>query len=849
MFSHITDLTRNLLWTRGGTVWAYWRLQAMPYPYRSESSKTAVRTMHAALLRAVRGEALLFGFAASADPAQYVQAMIEGVDLEERPEWVAECEATLDTLEGYDLGARAYWLAVPLSNNGATRITEPLRSGYAQVKDSLAIARTGPSQLQVALRRKQADEIRKALPAGFKASPASVAEMVWVNLHAQQRGLFKDHPIPQASDGMDSASSMGAPSNLPAPIIDPAGSSDLSSRRPMTPWDVLNRRYLKVTNSETMESSYQVMMVVADTPNGGVAFPGGEWLGSIDSTGQLVDWAQRLTIRSREEVTAKNRRANNQLLDQNFQREGENTGGTLGGQLALAADQLAEYQHIIDTDQLEVEAQSTTILAVGAPTPEAAKDAARDVAKWYAGSEFKVVADPSAQEELWWAMMPGAPTTKVVQQYGQITTAFNLAAAVPMISPELGDRKGSLLGLEISSSRYSPVLIDIEASATADASPAIAFIGELGSGKSVTMKKLALDAVDRGATLTVIDRTEIGEWASAVAGIEGHVIVSMSKDAQNSIDPLRLFPPAIAGRVTRKFLGALLNIAPMSRQGVLLAEVTSERYVRDHGLNNLAAVIAHLRVLAGDKSDPTRSETAEEIAGLMSVIANEDIAAAVFDPTLPTIDLGSRAIVFLTSLLELPRKDELVNAHLFHGMPVEKIFGRAAFALMTAIARVRCFSDRDNLGVFAADEAHALTASAEGVDELKLFVRDGRKHLASLLIGSHDPGEGAEGDFGDEVLRGLIKCRILLRHTDKTLAIRGLRYVLNLEADSPVDAELVDLITTDTSPRVGSEVPEHRRGEAMMRDFAGRVGRLKVLLPAQADRAARITTTPKAMAA
>lgn len=844
MFSQVTDLTRNLMWTRGGTVWAMWRLQAMPYPYRSDDSKAGVRTMHAALLRAVRGEALLLSFAASADPAQYVEAMIDGIDLEQHPAWVAECEATLDTLEQYDLGARAYWLAVPLSNDGANRFAEPMRSGFAQVKDTLAIARSGPSPTQVAMRRKQADEIRKALPGGFKASPASVAEMVWVNLHAQQRGLYIDRPIPQASDGME-LTDLGAPSSLPAPVIDPCGSADMSSKRPMTPMDVLNRRYLKVTNPDTMEASYQVMMVLADTPNGGVAFPGGEWLGSIDSSGRLVDWAQRLTIRSREEVTAKNRRANTQLNDQEFQREGENTGGTLGGQLAIAASQLAEYQSIIDTDQLEVEAQSTTIFAVGAPTPGAAKDAARDVMKFYASSEFKVVAEPSAQEELWWAMMPGAPTTRVVQQYAQITTAFNLAASVPLISPELGDRKGALLGLEISSSRYTPVLLDIEASATADASPAIAFVGELGAGKSVAMKKCALDAVDRGATLTAIDRTEVGEWAAAVAGIDGHVIVDMSKRAQQSIDPLRLFPAETAGRITMKFLGALLNIAPMSRQGVLLAEVLTPSYVLEYNLTDLAAVIAHLRAIAADRVDANRSETAEEIAGLMNVIASQDFAAAVFNPDLPTVDLTAPAIVFLTALLELPRKDELVNAHLFHAMPLTKIFGRAAFALMTAIARVRCFSDPTTLGVFAADEAHALTSSPEGEDEVKLFVRDGRKHKGCLLIGSHD----SEGDFGDETLRGLIKCRVLLRHTDRTLALRGLRYVLNQEPGTPVDPELVSLITTDTSPIVGSDVPVHRRGEALMRDFAGRVGRVKVLLPAQADRARRITTTPTAVAA
>ena len=836
MFSHITDLTRNLMWTRGGTVWAMWRLQAMPYGFRSDKAKGDIRTVHAALLRAVRGEALLLSFAASADPSQTVQAMLEGVDLEENPSWVAECLATLDTLEGYDLGARGYWLAVPLANDGASRITEPIRSGVAHVKDTLAVPRTGPSPLQIALRHRQADEIRKAIPSVFKPTPASVAEMAWVNLHAQQRGLYLDKPIPEPTDGLERLD-LGAPSALPAPIIDPCGSSDLPKRRPMTPLDVLTRRYLKITNSDTMKSSYQVLMVLAGVPNGGVAFPGGEWLGRLDECGRVVDWAQRLTIRSREDVAAKNRRANTKLNDQAFHQEGANNGGTLGGQLALAASQLAEYQGIIETDQLEVEAQSTTIFAVGADSADEAKDAARDVITHFANSEFRVVAEPSAQEALWWSMLPGAPTTRVIGEYAQITTANNLAAAVPVICPELGDLQGSLVGLEISTSRVSPVLLDIAAASLADASPAVACCGELGAGKSVFLKKLAGDGVDRGGDLTAIDRTRVGEWGTAVQNIPGNVVVDISERATHSIDPLRLFPEREAARITMSFLSALLNIAPMSTHGVLLNRVLDPAYMRQHDLADLGAVIAHLTQIDNPE--------ASEIAGRMEVISTKDFGRAIFDSTLPVVDLGAPALVFLTALMELPRRDELNNKHLFDQMSLAKVFGRAVFALLAAIARERSFADPTRLGIFAVDEAHAVTSSPEGVEEVKLFIRDGRKHNASLLIGSHDP----EADFGDEVLRGLIKCRVLMRHTDENLAMRGLRWVLGQPSDAEVDPDLVAMITQNTSPLVGGKVPVHRRGEAMMRDFAGRIGRVKVLLPAQEERARVITTTPDAVAA
>src|SRR5690606_30701018 len=144
-------------------------------------------------------------------------------------------------------------------------------------------------------------------------------------------------------------------SAIPSPVIDPCGQSDTDGRRPkpLGPNDILKRRYLKITNPDTGAASYQTMLVLADTPDGGVRFPGGEWLGRLDESGVLVDFAQRITIRTREEVTSKNRRANANLEGQLVQRQGENRAGA-GSQLSHAAYDLAEYQSLMDNDKLEV---------------------------------------------------------------------------------------------------------------------------------------------------------------------------------------------------------------------------------------------------------------------------------------------------------------------------------------------------------------------------------------------------------------------------------------------------------------------------------------------------------------
>src|SRR5659263_108855 len=149
MRSQITALHRNLLWTRAGTCWAIWRMTPLPYGYRTDDKKAEVRAAHTALLRVLRGEALLLGVGATTDPASVVERMIRDVDLDKRPQWAQECEATLDALEGIELGARTFWLCVPLRNPGASKVAEPWRAATTGLRDSLGMARSGPPARQI----------------------------------------------------------------------------------------------------------------------------------------------------------------------------------------------------------------------------------------------------------------------------------------------------------------------------------------------------------------------------------------------------------------------------------------------------------------------------------------------------------------------------------------------------------------------------------------------------------------------------------------------------------------------------------------------------------------------------
>ncbi|HJT78470.1 MAG TPA: ATP-binding protein, partial [Gemmataceae bacterium] len=403
----------------------------------------------------------------------------------------------------------------------------------------------------------------------------------------------------------------------------------------------------------------------------------------------------------------------------------------------------------------------------------------------------------------------------------------------PFISTELGDNKGILLGLNISSGRPSPVYLDLESTVVdQNASPAFAIAGELGAGKTLLLKKVSSQLVDRDGRMIAIDRTAQGEWAALADQITEATTVNVATPTV-SLDVLRLFPGPAGARIAQSCLTALFNAAPSSPQGRLLADVLDPAWLSAHGVNSLGQLDQHLQ---GNRDLPG----SDELASTLRAFSRKDFGRVLFDPDLPTLRLDSRAIVFLTAGLQLPSREELLHEHLFRQMRLERVFGRALYALIMGLVRHVAFADPSEMVAVALSEAHHITSSPEAADEVIELIRDGRKHKAAAMLDSHDP----LADFGDETLRGLIPTRLVGRQSDKNLARNSLEW-LGLDPD---DDQLVQLLTSGTSPvnPVTGEVPPERRGEALMRDSKNRYGLVKILAPNDPRRRRAVMTTPPA---
>lgn len=822
----------HLMWTRTGTIWATWRLQGHPHGYGTEELQYLVLGQHQALFQALRGEALLIGLCATTDPVDIVDKMLDGVDIREQPTWAEECALTLDSLEEISLGERAFWLAVPLAaGNWHTRLRAIWRAGIEQFREQLALPRTVPSPGEVSGAMAAAKEIENRIPADFNARPATVAEQVWMALHSQHRGLDIDTSVPESDSavGIEEVPATQLPTAMPNPWLDEGGQSDLSPSE-LKRFLPFNRRYLKVQSPHSDAPSYQVMQAVVGGPKGGWLMPGVEWISRVEQYELDVDWAIRLTVTSAEAVKRRNKRAEEQLLDQVDQQAGTLAITGSGSDLAQVAESLAAYHASLNASDKEVEVQATVIYAVGGPTPEIAQARARYIAADYKASDFLLEAPLGGQEELWWGMQPGVPMSRIVRDLSQITTGREFASGLPIVSSALGDDRGIRLGDNITTGRHTPILIDLHGNIRADSSGSFGVVAELGAGKSVLLKSIAGDVLDRGGRIVALDRTVAREYATFAESLSGktvHVVDLL--EPEWSLDPLRVLGPRKGARMVQSLFALLLGIQTMDTRGVQLSGLLEADYMEAHQITSLGALMKHLTQLG------EQNAIAAELLGLIRVVASKDFGAVLFDAEIPALDLAADAIVFTTHGLSLPDRSEVENEHLFKQMPIEKIVGRAMYAMLAQLTREVCFMDRGQFALAIFDETHHISASRDGVAELQTFFRDGRKHGAAAAVGSHDPH-----DFGDEVTRGLIPIRFVMRQRDETLAKRAVEWL-----GLPVDQRMIREVMTDLSP-IGPDrkVPAERRGEGLMRDVRGRYGKFRKTLPARAERRQAVLSTP-----
>ena len=123
-------------------------------------------------------------------------------------------------------------------------------------------------------------------------------------------------------------------------------------------------------------------------------------------------------------------------------------------------------------------------------------------------------------------------------------------------------------------------------------------------------------------------------------------------DPQLSLDPIRVFGLGVGTPIAQSFLNRLLGFKPMSEMGVLLDDVLVADYMAKHEMKALGDVLTHLSSLEGD--------AAKQLAQRMRLFARKPYGRAIFDASIPPLDLSSRAIIIRTHTLQLPLSHKFI---------------------------------------------------------------------------------------------------------------------------------------------------------------------------------------------
>ncbi|WP_432095621.1 ATP-binding protein [Streptomyces sp. bgisy100] len=836
----IRHVANNLVFTTHGTTWAIWRVAAANYSHAPATAKKRRLKALESLFKSLTGEPMLMSLCPQVDPIAVVRAMVADVDLKKSPRYERLGHAVLDQLENMELTGRTDWLAIPLpalSRKDAAGAA--FSAAKAEVALQLGLMPSPVTTNEIERRTEQARRMHAQWPTGVSMRPATEAEILWIYGHSARRGLAE----PFLPDGTE-AKVRGRGRTVAAlgNVLIAEGGADFHDRN-AAPGNPFERRFVQV--SSEWGDSYQALLALSEMPEA-FALPGAAYLQQLDDLAYPVDWTARLVITPGAKAEAKTRKRARHLKAQAAEYQGDPAGPPA----ALAKNEADndEFRDRLTTSAREVEIRAMVTLAVWGTTTDEAQDRAVALASDFGATDYTFARPVGEQTNLWHAMQPGCRTPRVMTGYAQYLLAGDFAMAMPWCGSQLGDERGGLFGLQLASGGARPVMVDPARGPRENASASMAFIGELGAGKSVGLKSAVYNVLARGhqpgkphsrGRAVIVDRTKEEEWARFAKACPGTTqVIRIDQSAEVSLDPLRLFvkdSPKVAARFCESFLTLLLGVKPMDLEGVALSEAVQA--VLESPKPSMRALIEEL-IRRGDEDTPARN-----LARKLKAVARKDLAAVVFDDQLPVVDTArADSVVFLVNSLALPKKSELASDHRIERLEFEKVLGRALMYLIAAVARETVMRHKEEFGVAVFDECWWLTSSDEGLELLLELMRDGRKHNAAAYVGSHDPDDVGPADSEKgAIIRGLIPHRLLFRQTTRALASRGLEF-LGVDA---TDTDLLDLVTTGLSPL---DLPEEeklaRAGECLYRDLAGRIGLMKVLIPMDEAIHRVIHTTP-----
>ena len=802
----VRGIDGHLVWGADGTVWACFEVEPFPYPHRSVRDAREIHTRTVGALLCLPDQSLILSIARSLSRDELEQRIRGSVDPVRAPGWAAVARRTASRLVSEPVYERQWFLIVRLADAGGGRwMMDRIRAAAAEVGSVFGAPSPPPGRSRATVAISQADGLAEQLSQHLRLRRLDPYQVGWLYERAVLRGLV-DPPLPHPDERIE----------RPSVVRLDRDAVYFEGGRRSDPGRLSHWRYLTVEHPDH-GIGHQAFSCLAETP-AAWTFPygSGEWLFHLDD--QLpfpVDWAVRVETIDNQAARRRALRAKRNLVGQLTEPGGDPAGPATT--LAAAAGAVDEHRSRLESNPALPAFRATTIVALAHRQLEVLERRAAILESTFRAAEHNFYRPTGAQLACFTAMLPGSAAPSIVKEYAQDLLPDGLASAMPFAGSGVGDPGGMLVGASLDGLYPRPVFLDpAHGPRDLNRSGSLAAIGELGVGKSFLAKTLAYNTVAMGGQVVTVDRTEIGEYARLADVMPGAVqVVEISAEAEVCLDPFQVFDSdELRLRYGVGFITLLTATPPGSAAGTYCyraAQHTLERTGQTGETARLTDVIDDLEAAGGP---------GVEVADKLRALSQISYGRLVFGDTGPAADLDADYVCFHIPGLKLPRRDTIRDDQL-----PEELLGQAVLYLVAAFSRRVLFRHSDRFAALLLDEAHAVTASAQGQALVMELIRDGRKHFAAVWAFSQLATDFTDGAGGEDI-DSLLGYRVVFRQSPQTADL-ALRF-----------------LGSDTRDDNNETVTSLGTGECLLRDPGGRLGLVRITEPDDPAVLNAFSTTP-----
>ncbi len=652
------------------------------------------------------------------------------------PTWRIEIEAELDRLSQYDLTERTFWLMVDIGDarppRGRGNWLARLRA-MAGVPGAARASWIDHDEVQSAT----AGVIAGA-PRSLALRPATAGEIVEI----LSRIPGADPGPPPAEDDWAHLSATNGCAG--AVEVGPGAVEGASAwRLAQADWTEPTRG---IALARTDDGSVAHLSAVVSTlPDRWLCPGGGELLQRLDALGDAWEWVLDATVTPAAVATAKTRNLARNLENQVKEYQNEPAGPP--PELAVAAQQIDHERRVMAARGNAAEYSVAVVLSTQLPLagdeltePEERLlrerlQRARSVASAIRVRLVAPAGDQVIARRLW---APHRCTgSRLVADYRQFLLSDAVAGLGPLLQSRLGDPQGPVMGALDDRGTWELVHFDptlgpraLEVGAGGPRSPAAAFVGRLGSGKSACMKKIVQWVVLQGGQGVALDRSEIGEYkrlAEALRVIAPQLrieVVDVTDPGGLSIDPMRVGLPADeAAKAAVKLISIVADLDPHGAIPARLQLVAA----RMAGAS-LRDVITEAANQARQIPDAWAAQSSEwdRIGGLVDALAEDPTGSSLFRSDRAAVDLSADLVVLWAPGLSLSERPDSPS----------DLAAAAVVLGMMLVTRGQMFANPNRYAVGAFDEFWSMLKDERTQSVIIEAARDGRKHNAGMLLSS-----------------------------------------------------------------------------------------------------------------